>query len=85
MVRHADVTARRFDDDLVVFSEATGNTHQLDALASSIMQALLDHPEGLPVESLDRFAPCSNPPRPEAIEHALAELERLRLLTIVQR
>ena len=43
---------RRFDDDVVIYNDATGSTHQLGALAGEVMISLLQSPSGLSFDAL---------------------------------
>ena len=45
---------RRFDDELVIYNDATGSTHQLGALAGEIMQSLIQNPSGMDLYALVR-------------------------------
>jgi PqqD family protein of HPr-rel-A system len=45
---------RRWDDDVVLYNDATGSTHQLGPLGGEIMLCLLRHPAGIDVASLAR-------------------------------
>jgi PqqD family protein of HPr-rel-A system len=38
---------RAWDDELVVYNDATGATHHLNPLGSEVMRALLAHPQGI--------------------------------------
>jgi PqqD family protein of HPr-rel-A system len=38
---------RSWEDELVLYNDATGATHHLDPLGSEVMRALLAHPQGI--------------------------------------
>jgi PqqD family protein of HPr-rel-A system len=43
---------RRWDDDVVLYNDATGSTHQLGQLGGEVMLCLLRHPAGIDVAAL---------------------------------
>jgi PqqD family protein of HPr-rel-A system len=43
---------RRWDDDVVLYNDATGSTHQLGPLGGEVMLCLLRHPAGIDVAAL---------------------------------
>jgi len=43
---------RRFDDEIVIYNDATGSTHQLGALASEVMLSLIQNPSGMGLRAL---------------------------------
>ena len=43
---------RRFDDEIVIYNDATGSTHQLGALASEVMLSLIQNPSGMDLRAL---------------------------------
>ena len=43
---------RRFDDEVVIYNDSTGSTHQLGALAGEVMLSLLQHPSGIAFNAL---------------------------------
>jgi PqqD family protein of HPr-rel-A system len=45
---------RRWDDEIVVYNEATGNTHHLGPLGSDVLLMLLRHPAGIDMAALVR-------------------------------
>jgi PqqD family protein of HPr-rel-A system len=45
---------RRFDDEVVIYNDATGSTHQLGALAGEIMLSLIQNPSGMDLYALVR-------------------------------
>ena len=45
---------RRWDDDVVLYNDATGSTHQLGPLGDEVMLCLLRHPAGIDVAALAR-------------------------------
>jgi PqqD family protein of HPr-rel-A system len=47
------VAVREWDDEFVVFNDATGDTHHLGTLAGTVLLALLDHPDGLSPSALE--------------------------------
>lgn len=80
------IASRSFDDELVLYNDATGSTHYLSVLGRSVMLAVLAHPSGLALEALvrrvaedsgvgvdDAFA--------QSVERTLAELSESRLVT----
>jgi PqqD family protein of HPr-rel-A system len=46
------ISWHEWDDGLVVYNDATGDTHHLSALGSEVMLALLRHPFGIDTTSL---------------------------------
>jgi PqqD family protein of HPr-rel-A system len=47
------VAVREWDDEFVVFNDATGDTHHLGTLAGTVLLVLLDHPDGLSPSALE--------------------------------
>jgi len=45
---------RRFDDEVVIYNDSTGSTHQLGALAGEIMLSLIQNPSGMDLHALVR-------------------------------
>lgn len=45
---------REWDDELVVYNGATGNTHQLSALGGRVLRMLLQYPSGIETSTLVR-------------------------------
>jgi len=45
---------RQWNDDVVLYNDATGSTHQLGPLGGEVMLCLLRHPAGLDVAALAR-------------------------------
>lgn len=43
---------REFDGEIVVFHDATGNTHHLGSLGSAVLRALAAHPSGIGFDAL---------------------------------
>jgi PqqD family protein of HPr-rel-A system len=43
---------RRFDDEVIIYNDATGSTHQLSALAGEVMISLLQNGSGLAFHAL---------------------------------
>ncbi|HLX30549.1 MAG TPA: HPr-rel-A system PqqD family peptide chaperone [Casimicrobiaceae bacterium] len=43
---------REWDDEFVVYNDATGSTHHLNALGGDVLQALLSHPSGIDAHAL---------------------------------
>ena len=43
---------REWDDEFVVYNDATGSTHHLTALGGDVLQALLSHPSGIEAHAL---------------------------------
>ena len=79
---------REWDDELVVFNEATGHTHQLDPLGRAVLLALLAWPDGLRVPEIAAFL-ADNTEEAEAagpaIERTLGELADLELIACTPR
>jgi len=80
------IASRSFDDELVLYNEATGSTHYLSVLGRSVMLAVLAHPSGVALETLvRRVADDSGVSLDDAlaqtVERTLAELSELRLVT----
>lgn len=53
VVPHA-LSWRRWNDDVVLYNDATGSTHQLGPLGGEVMLCLLRHPAGIDVAALAR-------------------------------
>jgi len=53
VVPHA-LAWRQWDDDVVLYNDATGSTHQLGPLGGEVMLCLLRHPAGIDVTALAR-------------------------------
>ena len=45
---------RQWDDDVVLYNDATGSTHQLGPLGGEVLLCLLRHPAGIDVTALAR-------------------------------
>lgn len=43
---------REWDDEFVVYNDATGSTHHLTALGGDVLQTLLSHPSGIDARAL---------------------------------
>jgi PqqD family protein of HPr-rel-A system len=43
---------REWDDEFVVYNDATGSTHHLTALGGDVLQTLLSHPSGIDEHAL---------------------------------
>lgn len=76
---------REWDDEFVVYNDATGNTHHLSALGGDVLLALLRHPSGIAMPALvrdiaDRIETAGNVILAAEIERVLAELSELRLV-----
>jgi len=65
---------RRWDDDVVLYNDATGSTHQLGPLGGEVMLCLLRHPAGIDVAALARDMTASIE-IPEELQLA-AEIQR---------
>ena len=77
---------RRLDDRLVVYDEATGDTHLLTEAAADVLLALLDRPAGLDAAELARVlaaSASSNDGDDGAARQAGDVLERLAALGLV--
>ena len=46
------LAVREWDDEFVVYNEATGDTHHLGTLAGALLLTLLDHPDGIAEQAL---------------------------------
>ena len=80
------IACREWDDELVVFNEATGHTHQLGPLGRLVLRALLAQPNGLRIPEIVPFlidavdeAEAAVP----AIERTLGELTDLELVACI--
>jgi len=74
---------RDLDGEVVVYSDATGDTHHLGTLAGVTIRALADSPSGLRLEALlrelqDRHLIEPEPLRDE-LDRTLGELAKLKL------
>ena len=77
---------REWDDELVVFNEATGHTHQLDPFGRTVLLALLARPDGLRIPEIAAFlADATEEPEAAvpAIERTLGELADLELIACI--
>ena len=45
---------REWDDDVVLYNDATGSTHQLGPLGADVLLTLLRHPSGMTMSTLVR-------------------------------
>jgi len=77
---------RRFDDEAVVYHDATGSTHHLGPLGSALLAALVHHRTGVDVETLlhdlhDESTNGADAALAVEIERTLRELARLDLAT----
>ena len=78
------LAVREWDDEFVVYNEATGDTHHLGTLAGDVLLTLLDHPDGMAEPALiaETARHVVVPDRAELdaeIGHVLARLAQLRL------
>lgn len=76
---------REFDDELVIYDNATGDTHHLGALGGHVLLTLLRHPSGVDMpglvrEILDSAEISDNALLAGQIERTLSELADLRLV-----
>lgn len=78
------VTARTFDDELVVYNEVTGSTHHLSVLGRLVMLAVLAHPCGIALQALVRRVAEDGgvgvDELAQAVERTLVELSELTLV-----
>jgi PqqD family protein of HPr-rel-A system len=79
-----EIAWRELDGEIVVFSDATGNTHHLGAAASALLSTLVEHPTGMDSDRLlvaleQRIRAIDD----KEIGQALNELERLHITTRV--
>jgi len=75
---------REWDDDLVVYNDATGSTHHLDPLGAEVLLVLLHSPQGIDAVALAREVTARvdsdmGDELPRAIARTLAELAGFRL------
>ena len=75
---------RQWDDDVVLYDEATSSTHQLGPLGGEVMLALLRNPAGIDLASLvrdmaSRIEIADEPQLPAEVKRALDDLVELRL------
>ena len=75
---------RTWDDELVVYNDATGSTHHLNVLGRAVMQKLLSHPSGIAVSALvrsiaDDAGTAADAELAQAVERTLADLAESRL------
>ena len=78
---------RQWDDDVVLYNDATGSTHHLGPLGGEVMLCLLRHPGGIDVTALSRDMSAIIEIPDEL--HLVAEIQRalddLALLQLVER
>ena len=75
---------RRWEDDVVLYNDATGSTHQLGPLGAEVMLALLRNPAGIDLAELVRDMASRIEAPDEAqlsaeVKRALDDLVELRL------
>ena len=75
---------RRFDDEIVIYNDATGSTHQLGPLAGEVMISLLQNSSGLAFPALvddltSRIEVVGSVDVAAEIQRALDELSELQL------
>jgi len=75
---------RRFDDEVIIYNDATGSTHQLGALAGEVMISLLQNSSGLAFPALvddltSRIEVVGSVDVAAEIQRALDELSELQL------
>jgi PqqD family protein of HPr-rel-A system len=76
---------RQWDDELVLYNDATGSTHHLGAIGADVLLALLRHPSGIAMDTLvrdvaQRFElPGGDGALASEIERTLADLADIRL------
>jgi PqqD family protein of HPr-rel-A system len=74
---------RQWDDEIVVYNNATGSTHHLSPMGSAVLLALLRHPSGMETASLVRAVAedfdVANMPLEAVIERTLTDLADLEL------
>jgi PqqD family protein of HPr-rel-A system len=78
------LAARSWDDELVVYNDATGNTHHLSVLGRGVMMMLLSHPSGIPLSTIvraiaDDAGTAADDELAEVVERTLVHLAELRL------
>ena len=76
------LTWRKWEDEVIVYNEATGDTHHLNPLASKLWLTLLSHPGGLRVEAVFHLvaAEVSEKETEPQILRALTDLAQLELV-----
>jgi hypothetical protein len=81
------IAYRDWDDELVVFNDATGHTHHLAPLGRAVLLLLLATRQGLRISEiaslLDHQALGTDDPIP-ALERTLAELTNLELAACIR-
>jgi len=82
------VAWRQWDDDLILYNEATGSTHHLTSLGTYVMLALLQHPAGIDLGALVRTIDArvelaEGLVLQDEVERVLAGLAELRLVVRV--
>jgi PqqD family protein of HPr-rel-A system len=75
---------RQWDDDVVLYNDVTGSTHQLGPLGGEVMLTLLQHPSGLDLAALVRDMPSrieisDESQLPAEVKRALDDLVELQL------
>ena len=75
---------RRFDEEVVIYNDSTGSTHQLGALAGEVMISLLQNSSGLAFPALvddltSRIEVVGSVDVAAEIQRALDELSELQL------
>ena len=79
------IALREWDDELVVYNDATGNTHHLAPFGGKVLLALLHNPAGFEVQQLIETVAAAvqiseaNVLAP-VVDEALEELSRLELV-----
>ena len=71
---------REFDGEIVVYHDATGNTHHLGSLGSAVLRALAAHASGIGFDALLReLGLAADACDTAEIERTLGELAELKL------
>jgi PqqD family protein of HPr-rel-A system len=78
---------RRWEDDVVLYNDATGSTHQLGPLGGEVMLCLLRHPAGIDAEALvlDMSARVEIPDELQLGAEVQRALDDLALLQLAAR
>ena len=77
---------RRFDDEVVIYNDATGSTHQLGLLAGEVMISLLQSDSGFAFAALisdltSRMDVAGSVDVAAEVQRTLDELEELQLVS----
>jgi PqqD family protein of HPr-rel-A system len=78
---------RQWDDEIVLYNDETGSTHQLGALCGEVMVGLLRHPSGLAMAAIlrditDRVEISDSVDLEAEIARVLDDLSGLRVVAL---